>query len=167
MILLNIFFDVEKNFQWASIAAIVSSLALCSTVASIIFTNRQAKQNRKSATLVKIRLEELKDLREEVVSSISLINAFIADKNTKVKGNKPILKSDSIIAELNASFNKTKSILYRRTKHAGDFSVKISTCQLKLMMLEDTLGLTGIGIELNQAIDEYSVIEWNEVEKYI
>ncbi|WP_312753737.1 hypothetical protein [Rummeliibacillus suwonensis] len=167
MILSNILFDVNGNFQWASVAAIISFLTFCSTLVSLIFTHKQAKQNRKSTTLVKLRLEELKELKELAVTSISLIDSFIHDKNAGVRGNKPMSNSDPIISELNTNFIKLQSILHRRTEHGSELSIAISTCQLKLMMLEDTMGLTDIGIILDQAIEDYWVKEWNEIEKKI
>lgn len=167
MVLLNILFDTNGNFQWAGVAAIVSFLAFCSTIVSMIFTQHQAKKNRKSSTLVRIRLEELKELREEVISSISLIDAFIEEKNSDVSGNKNILPTDSINVKLSEKLSKIQSILYRRTLHGASFQVEVSACQIKLNMVEDTLGLVEIKIELDQAINKYSVIEWNEIEKSI
>lgn len=167
MILSNILFDVNGNFQWAGVATIVSFLTFCSTLVSLIFTHKQAKQNRKSTTLVNLRLEELKELKELAITSISLIDSFILDKNAGVRGNKPMSNSDPIISKLNTNFIKLQSILYRSTEHGYKLSSVISACQLKLMMLEDTMGLTDIRIRLDQAIEDYLVTEWNEIEKSI
>lgn len=72
----SIFFDKSGVFQWAGVAAIVSFLAFVSTVISLVVTWIQGKKTRKSTTLVNLRIQELKEIREEGAALISTIRVF-------------------------------------------------------------------------------------------
>lgn len=159
----DIFFDKNSVFQWASIAAIVSFLAFVVTLLSLLVTWVQGKKNRKSTTLVNLRLEELKDLRKEGASIISLIDKIL---NERAK-EKEILKTDPIINELDTSFNKLYSYLYRHTIHAVKLDLKITQCKMQLLSLKESHSLIDMRFDLEEAIKEYSRIEYEEIESYL
>ncbi|GEL05487.1 hypothetical protein [Rummeliibacillus stabekisii] len=159
------FFDQNNNFQWASIAAIISFLALCSTSISIYLTNVQGKKNRKSNTLINLRIEEFKELKMESNDLVSIINNYINDRNFRnVIGVKSISPEDPIKKELSLHFNKIEGKLYRKDLYQGDFSIAISTCLIKLLHLTNTQELTDIMVIFMQAQKEYFQREYNDID---
>lgn len=159
------FFDQNNNFQWASIAAIISFLALCSTSISIYLTNVQGKKNRKSNTLINLRIEEFKELKMESNDLLSIINNYINDRNFRnVIGVKSISPEDPIKKELSLHFNKIKGKLYREDLYQGDFSIAISTCLIKLLHITNTEELTDIMLIFMQAQKEYFQREYNDID---
>ncbi|HFK1752601.1 TPA: hypothetical protein ACGXP3_002976 [Bacillus cereus] len=164
----SIFFDKSGVFQWAGVAAIVSFLAFVSTVISLVVTWIQGKKTRKSTTLVNLRIQELKEIREEGAALISTIRVFLNERNVRINpDNKVILETDPIVNKLDAHFNKLYSKLYRQTLHGGDLSIQISTNQILLYMLKETDQLVEIQINISQALDTYSRVEYMEIENSI
>ncbi|WP_068676054.1 hypothetical protein [Oceanobacillus sp. Castelsardo] len=163
----NIFFDQNHHFQWASIAAIISFLALCTTSVSVFLTYRQGKKNRKSTTLVNLRIEELKELREEAASLKLVINTFLNKRELELPVCETIKKTDPILNELHDQLNKMSSKLYRETYHAIELGNCISLYQMKLMDTEKVGLLTDLLVDVDEAIRKYSKIEYEEIEKQI
>lgn len=164
----DVFFDTDGVFQWASIAAIVSFIALCSTIVSIVLTHRQSAKNRKSSTLVNLRIEELKDLREEASKLISLINKFLKERSTiNGSGVTAISNRDPLIKKMDEHFDKIYAKLYRETNHGTTLSLVIATNKARLLTLTSTQILVDISIELDKSFKAYSKIEYANIEKYI
>ncbi|MBJ8078784.1 hypothetical protein JDS92_26035 [Bacillus cereus group sp. N12] len=162
----DIFFDKTGVFQWASIAAIASLLAFISSLVSLAVTSMQAKKNRKSTTLVNLRLQELKDLREEGAALLSLINAFLNKRNVKLNpNNKMISKTDPLINKLDMHLNKLSSKLYLHTSQSLNLASEIALNQLLVFNLKDINELVEIKINIDEALDTYSRTEYEEIEK--
>ncbi|UBR28722.1 hypothetical protein LCG60_19080 [Bacillus sp. SD-4] len=165
----DIFFDKNGVFQWASIAAIVSGLALLSTIISIVLTQYQAKKNRKSSTLVSLRIEELKDVRKESGVVISTARAF-AEKYKFEEVNIDDLekhRNDPKVNEYSKQLSVLFSILYRNTPHAEKFIEKIEELDLELLKLKTVYELADWAQEFEFAVKEYSRIEYEEIEESI
>ncbi|MED3355619.1 hypothetical protein [Bacillus thuringiensis] len=168
----DIFFDKNGVFQWASIAAIVSFLAFVSSLISIGVTSMQGKKNRRSTTLVTLRIQDLKDLREQAVATILLIRSYVEEKDVKSNpSNENILNTDPIIRELNMHLNKLFSKVYRYTfdgsGHGSKLMTIIATNQIMLLNLDNIKQLVDIEIQLYKALDEYSAAEYQEIQKML
>ncbi|PEK39293.1 hypothetical protein CN586_28875 [Bacillus toyonensis] len=168
----DIFFDKNGVFQWASIAAMVSFLAFVSSLISIGVTSMQGKKNRRSTTLVTLRIQELKDLREQGVATILLIRSYLNEKNVRLNpSNANILKTDPIINELSIHLSKLYSKVYRYTfdgsEHGSELLITIGLNQLVLLNLNTTQQLVEIDIKLYDALDTYSGVEYQEIKKML
>lgn len=162
----EIFFDNLNNFQWSSIAAIASILALVTSILSIYVTKIENNKNRKSTTHVKLRIEELKEIREIAMELDSKINSYINQRSKEI-GVKSVSTTDTIVIILDSYLNKLQAMLYRESKHVSDFSIVISLNQLRLLNPKNTIQLTEISISMKKAINEYSRQELLEIEKHI
>lgn len=168
----DIFFDKNGVFQWASIAAIVSFLAFLSSIISIGVTSMQGKKNRRSTTLVTLRIQELKDLREQGAATILLIRSYVEEKNVRLNpSNANILNTDPIIHELSMHLNKLYSKVYRYTFDGSEHGSKLLTIialkQLMLLNIDNIKQLGEIEITLYKALDEYSAAEYHEIQKML
>ncbi|MDR4442203.1 hypothetical protein [Bacillus cereus] len=165
----EIFFDKNGVFQWASIAAIVSGVALVSTIISIILTQYQAKKNRKSSTLVSLRIEELKDVRKESGLAISTARAFVEEyKYNEIHiADLNSFRDDPKLKEYIKQLSVLFSILYRNTPHTEKFIEKIEELDMKLLQLKSVFELGDWSQEFEFAVKEYSRIEYEEIEESI
>ncbi|MED0990287.1 hypothetical protein [Bacillus nitratireducens] len=165
----DIFFDKNGVFQWASIAAIVSGLALVSTIISIILTQYQAKKNRKSSTLVSLRIEELKDVRKESGLAISTARAFVEEyKYSEIHiADLNSFRDDRKLKEYIKQLSVLFSILYRNTPHTEKFIEKIEELDMELLKLRTVNELADWAQEFEFAVKEYSRIEYEEIEESI
>lgn len=163
------FFDENGVFQWASIAAIVSGLALVSTIISIIFTQYQAKKNRKSSTLVSLRIEELKDVRKESGLAISTARAFVLKYKFEEIHIDDLNKfrDDPKLKEYSKQLSVLFSILYRNAPHTEKFIEKMEELDMELLQLKSVYELGDWCQEFEFAVKEYSRIEYEEIEDSI
>ncbi|MYL56348.1 hypothetical protein GLW20_02385 [Virgibacillus halodenitrificans] len=155
----DIFFDQNNNFQWASIAAIVSFFALCSTTISIFITQSQAKKHRKSSTLISLRIEELKEVRKEVSTIMSTVGNLrsVTEKSQYEEIIKIYVEHQNILF----------SILYRDNQHTEEFIEKIYQRDSEVLKLENKYDIGDWVQEFEFAAKKYSKIEYKEIEKHI
>ncbi|MGR5987195.1 hypothetical protein ACT7CT_09115 [Bacillus sanguinis] len=140
-------------------------LTFVSTLTSLAVTWVQGTKNRKSTTLVNLRIQELKEIREEGGTLISLIKNFMNEKKMRMNADSGILNIDPIINQLDMQLNRISSKLYRHTSQNLELQVKISYNQLLVLNLNHTDQLIEIQINIEQALGEYSRIEYAEIEQ--
>lgn len=167
--LCSIFFDQNNNFQWAAIATFVSLGAIFLNGFSLWITSNQAKQNRKSSTLVSLRIEELKDVRKQSGLAISTARAFVLKYNFEEINIDDLNKfrDDHKLKEYSKQLSELFSILYRNTPHAEKFIEKIEELDMELLKLKSVYELGDWSQEFEFAVKEYSRIEYEEIEESI
>ncbi|PGK77781.1 hypothetical protein [Bacillus thuringiensis] len=167
--LCSIFFDQNNNFQWAAIATFVSLGAIFLNGISLWVTSNQAKQNRKSSTLVSLRIEELKDMRKESVLVISAARAFVEQHVFSEIHIDDLMKhkNDAKLREYVKQFSGLLSILYRNTSHAEKFLDKVDELDRELLKIKTVYELGDWAQEFEFAVKEYSKIEYKEIEDSI
>ncbi|MCU4812780.1 hypothetical protein OCF19_21855 [Bacillus cereus] len=168
----SIFFDQNNNFQWTSIAAIASFLAFFSSLIAIVVTSIQGKKNRKSTTIVNLRIQELKDLREQGAALVLLIRDYINERKViSNPGNTTIINTDPIINELDRKLSKLYSKVYRYTfegsAHGSELLTNIYMYKFLLFNLNSLQQLAEIEIKLHSAIEKYSRDEYKEINKIL
>lgn len=163
----EIFFDQNNTFQWVSIAAITSVCAFISTAISIYLTQRQGNRNRKSTTLVHLRIDDLKEIRAEAISAISMVRGYIKKEQNQQQNTEIIIPTDPISIKLDTHLTMVQSKLYRESPQSRDISMAISMIQLRILKPFEKKELVHVQLQLQKAIDVYSKAEYNDIENYL
>lgn len=82
----NFLFDSEGVFQWASIAAIVSALALITSIINIYVSISQGKKNRAVNSIVSTKIEFLKTTNKifhEICSGLSDHHMYLSKDSSR------------------------------------------------------------------------------------
>ncbi|PAF21400.1 hypothetical protein CHH49_10900 [Terribacillus saccharophilus] len=154
---------LDSTFQWAGVAAIISFLAACLNGISIYIHHLQGIKNRKTSTLLSLRIEDLKEVRKESIICLSIIKGYLKYDHQP----KELTKDDSIVREIIDHLASLESKLYLHSIHSSSFSTLINTCQIKLLMIKTTEELTEVLIDLQTALQEYSESEYKEIESML
>lgn len=159
----EMFFDNLGNFQWVSIAAMISSLALLTSLISIYITIKQGEKNRKTSSLAALRIDELKEVRENVSEIVnSLHNLQYMEDFANKKQNMVKIPEKFTIHK-----NKIYALLYREEKHSKEFIQELSLFEKKIITTEHMLGLPNLLDDFDAAAKDYSKKEYIEIENYI
>ncbi|AEB29599.1 hypothetical protein CAR_c09060 [Carnobacterium sp. 17-4] len=159
----KIFFDNLGNFQWASIAAMISSLAFVTSLISISITIKQGEKNRKTSSLAALRIDELKEVRKNVSEIVnSLHNLQYMEDFANKRQNMVKIPEKFTIHK-----NEIYALLYREEKHSKEFIQALILFEGNIINTENMLELPNLLDDFDAAAKDYSKKEYKEIENYI
>lgn len=163
---IGLLWDSENNFEWASIAAIVSIFTLILSVYSIRVTQNQGNKNRKSTTLAQLRVEQLKEVRKNVsglINSLHQLDYLVSIMKQRGSSVNEAMIPERFIFHKNELF----ALLYQDNEHTKSLIKELSEFENKLIKNKEFMEIPLLIQKFDDATKEYSRTEYKEIEKYI